>query len=219
MAFPAIHRYLSVSGALRGSERWSIGVRISGGVNPDPAAEQDLCDALTAGPVTSWWSVGNYASTATIDTVKLNMIGTDGKYVNDYTIATYLEDALEGGGGVSPFPNQVALVITLETGLQRGLAHRGRVFIPTPPGAVAAVEADGRISSTNAGSNAAAFGNFLTALNGFAGLGTVVVASNTREGAQRPVTSVSCGRVLDTMRSRRTQLDEERVSSAVAGGS
>jgi hypothetical protein len=45
----------------------------------------------------------------------------------------------------------------------------------------------------------------------------VVVASNTRSGAERSVKFVGVGLVLDTMRTRRSKMAETRVQSAVAG--
>jgi hypothetical protein len=61
--------------------------------------------------------------------------------------------------------------------------------------------------------------SLITALNADASYGETRIYSNVREGASRLVTGVTVGRVLDTMRSRRTSLPEERTAVVTVGGS
>jgi len=147
--------------------------------------------------------------------LKFNRIGVDGKYVNAFTNRHDWAPTLATSSG-SPYPPQVSLVATFETGAARGLAHRGRMFLPTP---LAAIDADGRITGGAAASAATKVAALLSALNALPGYGESRVYSNVRAGASRPITGVTVGRVLDTMRSRRSQLAEERSPVMPVGGS
>ena len=72
----------------------------------------------------------------------------------------------------------------------------------------ATVVADGRISASEALEALNQITSFLDVINAASG-GSAIVASKERTGAQHTVTGVRIGRVLDTMRSRRTSLAEE----------
>lgn len=216
MVYPIQHDLMVFGGSLYQTEQWSMSLRMepsSDGVVP---YQESLDNA--AAIVSTWWTSGAYStSKATLEFLKLNRIGTDGKYMNPSM--TYLHEyptPLAGPVAGAGFPAQVSLVATLTTGAVRGLAAKGRIFLP----AVAApVGADGRIQATEATSYAQSVANLLTNLNGAPGLGRVMVISNVREGAARPVTGVQVGRVYDTMRSRRTSLVEEPPAAVPVGGS
>lgn len=215
MPFNVEHYLVAFGGPMYGStEEWSCSLRANT-TGASGTSDQAVCDSL-ATLLSSKWSGGQFpvgGAKAQLGWVKYNRVGVDGKYLGGSTILK--EVAPPVGAGATTYPPQVSLVATLETGLTRGLAHRGRMFLPVPRYAVGA---DGRISATDANGAAAEVAALLTAMNGLAGFGTVVVASKTRAGDQRTVTGVTVGRVLDTMRSRRTSLGEERSPvSAVAG--
>lgn len=213
MPFPSTHVYLSLAGPLRTSETWSIGLRLSNNFFPTTQeAQQALLDDF-APIVTGWWDVnGVSGSAAALQTVKLNNIGPDGKYLNDWTNRVDLQTPV-ASGTASPYPNQVACVVTLETGATRGYAHRGRVFMPAPIGTLGT---DGRLTEPAAQDIVDDMKVFLDLINGYEALGEVIVGSNVGAGRFRPVTGISVGRVLDTMRSRRTSLEEGRVAVALA---
>lgn len=216
MVFPSTHLYFSVSGGIRGSEEWSIGLRmLANGFDGTQEDQQNRLDLVRAA-FESWWTGQNVISSAcTVQTLKLNRIDTNGKYLYDYTIRHDYATPLTAPQ-TSTHPNQVSLVATLETGLTRGLAHRGRLFLPVPP---MPVGTDGRMSQANAAGAATKVAELITALNGVAITDDVVVMSQVNAGASRPVTGVSVGRVLDTMRSRRTSLAEGRELAAVTASS
>lgn len=212
MAYAQPNRYVSLSGTLRGGERFSIGVRCTNAFVDNQSVEQDRCDALAAA-VSTWWAGNNgIGNNAVLDTVKWNLIGVDGRYVNDYTTATFLTTPVPAGGAASPHPNQIALVATLTTNATRGLASRGRMFMPAP---VAQPGADGRITAAEALTVANGVKNLLVAIDAVEGIGIPVIASNVGAGQERFIRGVEVGRVLDTMRSRRTSLDEDRQAVAL----
>lgn len=212
MAFPEVHYLLAWGGTL-GAETWVNTLRLSDGFALADQAEEESALAEFADVITTWHEGGGVVgSRARLGWVKLNRVGVDGRYVRDYT--NLLEIATPVAGGQAPlYPNQVSLVATLETGATRGLASRGRLFIPCPATPLVAV--DGLLSTAVAQGAATAAATFLSGLNAAVANMAVEVYSNTRTGAHRPVTTVSVGRVLDTMQSRRTSLPEERQAAAV----
>lgn len=124
------------------------------------------------------------------------------------------------GTGTSGMPLQVALVISQHS-LTAGATGRGRFYLPSPvPGTVAS---DGRMSVATRDAHllrATAFCNAVQNLAVTNGYGTLVVASSgsASQGIApglRPVINVSVGRVLDTQRRRRGDLEEERLLAAV----
>lgn len=214
MVYPSIHSLLVLSGPLFTGERWSIGLRMT---RVSPAASVQT-DAARAAPifaaVRNYWA-GNFGvgNQAKLDLIKVNTIATTGKYLHPWTILEEQIPPVSPQGGASAMPPQVSCVVTLETGATRGLASRGRIFLPAP---IANVGTDGRMVAAPRDAILAGARGFINAVNGAAGGDRVIVASDVREGAARAVTSVAVGLVLDTMRSRRASLEEDRASLPVA---
>ena len=81
----------------------------------------------------------------------------------------------------------------------------------TAPSAFATVSTDGRMTASNALGMANGVKTLITSLNSrYALVGRVGVASNAGTGRFEHVTRVSVGRVIDTMRSRRSTQVEDR---------
>lgn len=215
MAYPGTHMLLSFGGPLFSGEQWSCGLRSTPNFGDGSQFNQGALDDIV--PVLgAWWSALTVVQTsAKLGWAKFNRIGSDGKYVSDESFTHFWEPVLSTSGTSPTLPPQVALAVTLETGVQRGLAARGRIFLPVVGGGL---DVDGRISESAAGLVATQVANLLTSLNGIATYGVTSVYSDVREGAVRPITGVSCGRVLDTMRSRRNQITEERPPAVTVGG-
>lgn len=214
MPFPAVHSLLTMSGPLYGSERWSMGLRLTR-IDPggDLAVAEQRAEPIFDAVEAVWGGNFGVGNQAPLDLLKLNNINLDGRYLNDYTVLREFPTPVVPQGGASNMPPQVSCVVTLETGITRGLACRGRIFFPAP---VASVGADGRMPQAAADAIRAGARFLINSINAAAGQGDrVIVASDVRGGAIREVTAVSVGRVLDTMRSRRTSLEEERASLAV----
>ncbi len=217
MPYARPHQLLSLSGSHFGVDRWTIGFRLNnvGGTFPaTAAAQQALCDSY-ASAVSTWMTsnaiIGNQSK---LDLVKLNAIGIDGKYVNGFTIRKDVSPVVSSSSASSHAP-QVSLVATLLTGIDRGLASKGRVFLPSPVFAVGATT--GQMTTSLQTDAVARVKALIDAINAVDSGRVVVVASNTRSGAERSVKFVGVGLVLDTMRTRRSKMAETRVQSAVAG--
>jgi hypothetical protein len=140
-------------------------------------------------------------NTAKLTQVKFAVIGADGRYAGDPYISTFL--TVSGASSSNTHPFQVSRVITLDSA-RRGPTGRGRFYSPVPTGSV---DADGTqqgaVALEAAGSARTMLNDVNAALTGAA---RVVVASS--KGYNSTVTSVRVGRVLDTVRSRRTSLSE-----------
>jgi hypothetical protein len=213
MAFPGQHMLLSFGGPLYVGEQWSVSLR----------STPNFADGDTAGldaiaqAVSTWFTTGApiIGAAARLAYVKFNRIGPDGKYVGATTNRVDFTP-VRGGNTVATHPPQISLVATLETGVTRGLANRGRMFLPCP---VAGVDGNGRISANAALEVATKVAGLLSTLNALTPYGETRVYSAVGSGASRLVTGVTVGRVLDTMRSRRTSITEERSAAVAVGGS
>lgn len=208
MAYPQNFFRLVCSGTLVGSETFSYGLSLRKQFATGPAPDEVPAGVINA--VTAFHSNANIGigTQAVLTTIKFNEIDVNGRYANTGETVLHEFDPGVPGTGTTSMPPQVALAITLRTAKTRGRAHAGRFYIPRIAGAIGT---DGRLSAAQAaqiGTVATTFLNSLnTALNGIA---RVAVLSDVGTGAVNDVTHVEVGRVLDTMRSRRRSLDEER---------
>jgi hypothetical protein len=208
MAYPAHHWFLTWGGSLPGGETFTNTLRISDPNYQDgtPDTQQAIVDAYAA-PIATWFALGQISSDAVLQWVKMNWVSPEkGLYINNWTNRHDFTPAISGGGTTRHYPNQVALALTLSTEYTRGLAHQGRVYLPSPTATVDSLT--GVMSEGQSQSQGELFATLITALNAVDPARTVQVMSKVRTGAAHDVVSVNCGRVLDTMRSRRSKLLE-----------
>lgn len=181
-----------------------------------PAVTDELLDEVRT--VVATWFPKTVASTgcqiiseAKLTSIKLNRIGTDGLYMDPEPKEWVYTTPISGGGSSRP-PGQLSHVVTLRGLNERARAGKGRMYIPTtdPCGSVGT---DGRLSAANALDQAEGVATLLHALDDAylaAGVNAVAgIASKTGSGAFQALRNLSCGRVVDTMRSRRNKLDED----------
>lgn len=149
-----------------------------------------------------------FLTSVKLTSIKLNRVGPDGRYVDDDTMEHTYPSPISGTSG-GAFPPQLATAITLRTALSRGRGSKGRFYLP-PTSTMGGVGADGRISPAFALLLAGSTRTLINSLNTrYALIGRVGVASNIGTGRFEHVTDISCGRVVDTIRSRRSALDED----------
>lgn len=216
MAYPGEHYLFAFGGPLRGGEIWTMGLRMTAPAPAGGEANTRLAlDALHAA-LKAWWIGGVSSNAAGLAWSKLNRIAATGLYADGFTIRK--DEATPVYNNVSvQFPNQIALVATLTTGLSRGLANRGRMFFPVP--AVVMEDSDGRLTVAAATAAATKVKTLIDNLNAATDgcrIGIYSKGGKVGVGTQRPVTGVEVGRVLDTMRTRRSALKEARVAVALA---
>lgn len=152
------------------------------------------------------------SSKAILTGIKLNRIGPDGRYVDADAHESILGTPVPGIGSAL-VPAQLSLVATLRCPDERGLAGRGRMYVPPSDAVSMPLGADGRVSVVNATNHAQGVASLIRDINeAYEGLSinaVAGVASKTGAGRFQIITDVSAGRVVDTMRSRRNKLDED----------
>jgi len=204
--FAVPHRLLTIRGVSQGSaDRWGIGMRFFNNAPVSPSqAEVDECVA----PIRTWFTATGmfFPLTTTVDEIKLAAIGTDGLYVPG-TVAPVaaIGAAITGTTSTAALPPQVAYVVSFATNLPRGRGHQGRVYlpafrssIPLTNGQLGAAEVDGILGFTR---------TMINALVATSGIAALAVMSPLGAPAQTVIT-LKGGRVLDTQRRRREQIDE-----------
>lgn len=143
------------------------------------------------------------------------VIGTDGKMEgNAPLLRTYTAAELDGSGTIT-YPPQVALCCTF-VAENRGPARLGRMYLPGPAWGLGA---DRRLSIVNATITAQAVSAFLKGVSDSidapgwtnSAEGVNVSSRGGGGGTIQTIHHVEVGRVLDTMRSRRAQLLEDRI--------
>lgn len=208
--FDSTHLYVQWGGLLPGEETWSCGFRMwqAGGSTP-----QDANDALVgvAAALQAFHVRPNsfISPKALFNFVKVNAIGTNGRYQSQSTVEAVFGNTPGGGPDGKTPPNQIALAVSTTTGFARGPAHRGRFYTPLP---CITIFGDGRMDAQDAGLMKASATSLMTEVNA-AGGGHVMTVMSRKLGApgHRAITGFEVGRVLDTQRRRRRSLLESWV--------
>jgi hypothetical protein len=215
-------------GDLPGGEIWSNSVRLAGseeGANSSVPSHDDMLAWLN-GPAKDAVSAFHASADAQVHAsakltfLKLNAVDIHGRYIEPNTMEYIYPTPVAGGTSFMLHPNQCTLVVAWTTGLSRGPAHRGRIYLPLPG---MSVQSDGRISAGNAGQVASAAAIFIKALADQPGLDAGVsdmraVVMSRRAGTPdtHEITGVDVGRVIDTQRRRRAELAEDYQHAPVA---
>lgn len=203
--FNGPHQYLQWGGTLPGGDIWSCGVRLAPAAGVNAANDPAMLNAASAA-VQAWHTNGMISPRCILTFAKLNVVGTDGKYIAPTTLEHVFANVAGTGVEGRSLPNQIALAISLTTGVSRGPAHRGRFYMPMPS---VVVQSDGRMATDDQNAIKMAATTFLGALNALSANYKVAVFSRKAGAAQhRVVTGIQVGRVLDTQRRRRNKLAE-----------
>lgn len=207
MANYAEHVLIRWGGKLAAEETWSCGLRLQGMAGSDDVttAQGNLEDFAELVRLFCTNSQSWHNGLCSLDWVKANAIGPDGKYSQAYTNLHEFSPAIDLGTGAAP--SQLAVAVTLRTAVSRGRAHAGRFYIPT---GFTTVQADGRMGQADAQNIAGAAAAFIQGIN-VQVTGYKVAVFSPLEPIARAVTRVEVGRVVDTQRRRRNQLAEDYV--------
>lgn len=204
------HFRLAFGGTLYATEQWvcRLNITSSGTLMTEEEADTALPALVTALSTFVHDGRSSFSSAAHLDYVKLNRINALGHYVTPGSPRTAELVPAVTGAAPADQPPQVALCVSLLTGVARGKAHRGRIYCPSLTGAVvpSGVGA-GLCAEGNATNMRDAAHVLIAALN--AALPTpnaISVISST--GEARHVTQVAVGRVYDTQQRRRRSLVE-----------
>lgn len=225
---PYLHRFtrVTISGtAFGGAEEWSTGFNF-GDVNadaqmPTQAVADAIRDAWRAFMING---TSNISAVYEATLVKLSSVGTDGKSNAADTIYANFPVQTKGVNG-ERLPAQIALVATLLGQNARGVASKGRMYLP---GVFAPVGLDGKINTLTQTDIATNLSTFLKAVNAIEPSPNYVMLSSPgslnkdgtpRIGGSGPrnsvVTSIKVGNVLDTQRRRRNGFSEAYVTKGL----
>lgn len=226
MTFTAPHNVLQILGTLESqseAETWTCGLRLGEGnllVGARSAGRLDaeVTNALDGlqGDLLTWWNgISQYISPLTkLIGFKFNAVDVNGRYVNQ--VETFRRDlaAPLPGTSLGSLPPQSSVAVTFRTIAARGLASRGRIFLP--PFGAGSIDPQGRLVDTRRDDIATQTATFLTNLGNWAGLdvaadyGKVCVMSKVGLGATRRVNRVDVGDRFDVIRSRGASFTEVR---------
>jgi hypothetical protein len=216
--------HITLSGTMfGGNEEWATGFYV-GKMSADAAPPtQTYIDGVRDAWQTFFTTAANGISNYyTFTQAKATLLATDGKKdVGTDVQVAYPAAAVYGGGSGAPFPPQIALVATLIAGSGKGLAGKGRMYLP---GVRFNLDANGYISNSDALAVATNLRLFVNAVNGLtAGSGNVVINASQGNASllginarNLPVNGIRVGNVFDTQRRRRNGLAESyQVSAAI----
>lgn len=224
MVYPANFFRLVIGGTLY-SETWNTSLSVFG--LPNQASDGTILASL-ASVVSGWFaSTGTtgptFNSNVKLTHIKFNRIGPDGTYVDPVSQTHIYPTPVAGGGTATAVAPQLAVVASLRTAFERGRASKGRMYLPPAAGYVNPSGTDGRAATADAVRIATSVATLINSVNaamvtwnGGSTGGNVAVMSNVGAGAWHSVTEVRAGRVVDTMRSRRSSLEEDYQNSTVA---
>lgn len=214
------HYRLQFGGGLRG-DIWSCNinfVKIAGAPTTDTRQEA-LC-ALFENQIKTWFATAGsaWSSASTLDYVKYNRIGPSGAYFNTGVTHVKFVSPVQGGGSTPVLSNSDALVVSWKTVVARGLASRGRIYIPAPAAPPNATT--GRITNTLSLSVANTAAVFINSANAVATDGgepvEACVVSGVAPGTFHKITGVRVGDVIDTQQRRRNNLVETYYNNVTA---
>lgn len=220
------HYRLTWGGTSWTTEIWSMGLNLISPVGLPLAVMDDWCtrsidDAWA--DVKAWWGVsgGNGAGQAyKLEWVKLNAIGGDGKQHTNPTVQKAVSPAVTPAAfaplGGSALP-QIALALSLGTGLRGKRGVRGRVYLPAAQYTMVSASSPYIDPSAITGISTK-FKNFLTSINDWPGIdgdAPEVAVVSTVEPVAHVVTNIRVGNVHDTQRSRRNSIKEVYTETAL----
>lgn len=154
-----------------------------------------------------------YSAASPCHWIKFNEIDENGRYSD--TTQTHERDLSATPivpPGTAVYPPQVALCVSFASGRARGVASKGRVYVPSPDKAIAGATA--RVGATTTELVAAQWASFLTNLSNWPGIDPVdapraaIVSNRRTPGEWQHISRVRVGDLLDTQQRRRRQIEE-----------
>lgn len=235
MGYPK-HFLVAFGGTMGSAESWSCSIRMTSStmsVAPDAVLNEYAANNVQVvhDKVLEYLNAlgGKWHESARLGFVKFNGINEAGHYTSNTTSEVQHSTPIVVGQSSSRGPFQLSMAISLGTANTRGLASRGRFFLPAPP---FVVDIDGYLAQDTCLAYANATALFIDSLNDWPntdipGAPDVSVVSRGKklgsnqwgEGTFARVTQVRVGNVMDTQQSRRRSLDEKYffANTAVEG--
>lgn len=224
----SFHRIVAI-GSLYGNETFNFTLSMVPTENPlDVEEVTDELATTIASRIQTWWSTASGPSApqivddAVLREVKVNRIASTGRY-QDNDVHTVLLGTPTAGTVSANLPSQLTTAVTLRTARARGRGSRGRFYLP-PVSGLGTLDTSGRLTVARAQEIAISAKALVESINlaywardgGLRTMMMVGVASDIGTGIFEPATSLEVGRVVDTMRSRRSSLFEDHQEVTIA---
>jgi len=195
-------------------EIWSFGVK--GQRNQETGPDAELDDIDQGAVTTALTDFFNFSGAGISGFVlatdwRAYRIGENGKMVGDPLVVDLSDEGIQGHG-TNRYPPQVALAVTT-VAPNRGPARFGRFYVPGP---TQGLGTDLRLTVTDAQAYGEAATTFLKDISNAIdlpddiGSAAMVHASSGGGGTRQAIDHVEVGRVLDTIRTRRNSMEEDR---------
>lgn len=216
MPVPTHFRFTVRGDFLNSPEHFSFGFHMTREVGGADDVELEAIDETAVSTaLDTMISSGSSAFGAAVKVTdwRAYVIGTDGRMEGDPLIVDVSTDDIKGTG-TDRYPPQIALVATFVAD-NRGPARFGRFYLPSP---AVVLGTNLRLSDANASGYAESVTQFLKGVSDAIDFPLTTSSEgcnvSTRGGAGagtiQPIDHVEMGLALDTLRSRRRSLDEER---------
>ena len=207
MAYSEKFLRLVLGGNLYAVDQWTLSMSLRAQFGSTPTAPESVPQGVIDAAANWFASPTMISHQARLNFLKLNEIGTDGKYTHSDTVVYDFEGEIPGASS-NNFPPQIAYCVSLRTDFARGRAHAGRFYIPMPS---TNPDATGKLSDFEVGKFANPTETFLRAIQTSLPGYELAIMSNIGAGTAHTVTHAAYGRVLDTIRSRRNKFTENYV--------
>jgi len=198
---------------LNGNEEWQTGFYVGKAQGAPDELQQSWVDGVRAAWQTFFTAGSGISNAYSFTECKAVLLEKSGRYVNPTgALVSYPSSTVVGPETGAPMPPQVALVATLVAGSGKGLAGKGRMYIP---GVKWAISNAGTIDLGAQTSIGTKLTDFINAVNARTDRPGVVI--NASRGHQKqlglgarnvPVNGVRIGNVYDTQRRRRNAISE-----------
>lgn len=213
--------HVTMSGAMfNGGEEWQTGFYMGQAEGAAAVPTQQFADAVRDAWTTFFTYAGIVSNKYTFTQVKCARLGTDGKYDGSDIAISNPATAQVGNYAGQVMPPQIALVATLVAGSGKGLAGKGRMYLP---GVSAGIDDTGHIASGTTQAIATQLAAFFNSIN--ASMDAPGQAINASKGHKKllgvgarnvPINGIRVGNVFDTQRRRRNALAETYSTAVVA---
>lgn len=215
-----VNRVTIYGSSYGGQEIWTTGFYL-GNVGSDVG----LPSESTAAAIKTAWNTffrttGWFSYLWKTEGVKISPMNQDGTTNKDAVVTSPYTTAVEGNNAGTGFPAQVSLVATLLADTGRGLAGKGRMYLP---GFAVGIDGTGHLAPGTNSAVANALKTFFDSVEASIDVeGQVINASHGRApftgstATNRNVTHIRVGNVYDTQRRRRNSLVEAYATAQLA---
>ena len=212
---------VTLSGTMyNGAEEWSTGFWMGEEGLDAQTPDQAYVDAILAAWTTAFSAATTYISNYYVTTqAKVAHINTNGTTDSANVVYAFPGSTVQGGVSTNHMPPQCSLVVTLQSDRPRGLASKGRMYLP---GIAIGMQNNGKILNTARDTIATNMQAFFNTIRASAAIPDDPILAAKGVGAFPELTAqndyietIKVGDVIDTQRRRRNGLVESYVTKVL----